>query len=404
MDRITRVKIQDVRAIASLTLDISPMTVLIGENGSGKSTILEVLEILRKAADPRLIDQLYKIHRGPAGLLRKGSSAMRLGVVVEDSEGVAPGLEFEFELADLGSGFEVSEERLVATPRGGPPTPVLTRRAQRPEVLDPNTGEYVALSTTRGDRERLSIHSVHAQVRPEVPRLLQALADVEVHLGFDTIAAWAARSYQFSLSMRGSVTLQRAERLQLLGFNLANAWMALKNAGTSEWHHTLELVRLGLGEAIDDVIVAADVSAGNVALALKRVELPEPIPAANLSDGQLSWLAFVALARLHPRRTLLAIDEPELHLHPSLLGRVIALLAAQRGAPVVLSTHSDRVLEVLDDPADAVRVCSLGTDGLVTVDRLDPDELPRWLDEFGDLGQLRAQGYLSRVLRRGSEA
>lgn len=53
MDRITRVRIRNVRAIVSLDLELTqPITVLIGENGSGKSTILECLELLRRAADP----------------------------------------------------------------------------------------------------------------------------------------------------------------------------------------------------------------------------------------------------------------------------------------------------------------------------------------------------------------
>ena len=42
----------EVRAIRYAEVEISPVTVLIGENGTGKSTIIECLEILRKAAEP----------------------------------------------------------------------------------------------------------------------------------------------------------------------------------------------------------------------------------------------------------------------------------------------------------------------------------------------------------------
>jgi recombinational DNA repair ATPase RecF len=51
MDRITRLRIENVRAIEFVDLVLGwPLTVLIGENGSGKSTILECLELLRKVA------------------------------------------------------------------------------------------------------------------------------------------------------------------------------------------------------------------------------------------------------------------------------------------------------------------------------------------------------------------
>jgi len=60
------------------------------------------------------------------------------------------------------------------------------------------------------------------------------------------------------------------------------------------------------------------------------------------------------------------------------------------------------MLELLDDPADAVRVCHLeGSEA--SVSRLDGNELPRWLQQFGDLGRLRASGYLGRLLVPTSE-
>jgi predicted ATPase len=132
---------------------------------------------------------------------------------------------------------------------------------------------------------------------------------------------------------------------------------------------------------------------------VKRRDVKEPIAAADLSDGQLSWLAFVALARLGRGRTLLAFDEPEAHLHPALLGRVVDLLqTAGEDAPVVVSTHADRVLELLDDPASAIRVCSLEGDNRAVVAGLDRTELGRWLAQYGDLAALRASGFLKRVV------
>ncbi len=393
MDRITRLRISNVRAIEHLDLEISPFTVLIGENGSGKSTIVEALELLRKAAEPTFFAQFYAVHRGLPGLLRKGKSVMTLGVVVEDDAGELPRLEYEFSLAGQEGGAVVHGERLLVGA-----SVALRRSGARGEVSD-GTDRLVPLSPEMLAPDRLVIASFGVQP-PRVPlgRLLAVLRGIEAHLNFDTVAAWAARSYQFSLSMRGSVTLQPVERLNLLGFNLANAWSSLKNVDSTHWEHTMALVRLGLGEAIDSVNIVADAAGGNVALAIKRVDMAESIPAANLSDGQLSWLAFVALAQLNSKRSLLAIDEPELHLHPSLLGRVISMLAALKGAPVIVSTHSDRVLEMLEDPVSAVRVCTLGPGGAVSISQIDAEELPRWLAEFGDLAQIRASGYLDRVL------
>jgi len=400
VDRITRLRIKNVRAIESLDLEVSSLTVLIGENGAGKSTILECLEILRKASDSSFFQQLYTMHRGMHGLLRKGARSLSLGVVIEDDAHQQPRIEYGFSLVSQGAGAVVEREHLlVIRSAADPPLRALDRNAVGGSMFDQRVGKLVPIPQEAMRPDQLVIGSF-GSLPPQkaIERLLAVLRGIEVHLRFDTLATWAARSYQLAASLRGSTLLQPTDRLNLLGFNFANAWAALKNQNSSAWNETLALVRLGLGDGIDTVNVDPDAGGGNIAVSLRRFDMAEPIPAANLSDGQLSWLAFVAMARLNHGRSLLAVDEPELHLHPSLLGRVVSLLTGiDGGAPLILCTHSDRVLELLDDPVSATRVCSLDG-GKAVVSRIDGVELPRWLERFGDLGQLRASGYLHRVL------
>lgn len=391
MDRITRVRIKNVRAIEDVDLELSrPLTVLIGENGCGKSTIIECLELLRKLAQDNFFGQLYAQHRGVAGLLRSGTASLELGVVVEDDEGTLPTLEYGCVVAANG----VQSELLVSRTDDGATQVVVARTGME---FDGYFGPDAKLQTRDVGREEVAIASLgRGRVHPAIHRLWAVLRGIEIHLGFDTLASWAALSIGRPLTLRGPLMAAPADRLALLGQNLAVAWSTLKNMDQAHWHQTMELVRLGLGDAIDSINTPA-IGGGYIDLSIKRTDLREPISVASLSDGQLAWLAFVALARLARGRTLLAIDEPELHLHPSLLGRVVSLLAnLEGGTPVVITTHSDRVLEMLDD-ADALRVCKL--DGSkASVARVDKAELPGWLEKFGDLGKLRASGYLPRVL------
>ncbi|MCK6523559.1 ATP-binding protein [Myxococcota bacterium] len=390
------------RAIKYLELELTrPITVLIGENGAGKSTILECLELLRKAAEPNFMTQFYAQHRGMAGLLRKGENFLMLGVTIKDDEGALPPVFYDFALRLLSGGTHVAGETLavLAVDHARAPLAVLERSFGTGEVFDERAHGRVAIPSNAIKHDQLLISSFgNLPPHPAITRVLNALRGIEVHLPFDTTASWAARAYQLTRSGRSSTMLLPAERLDLLGYNLANAWSELKNGPSALWEEALGLVRLGLGEHIDSVVLRADPGGGQVALALTVTGLNEPILATDLSDGQLTWLAFIALTRLNQGRSLLAIDEPELHLHPALLGRVMSMLTnLPGGAPVVVCTHSDRVLELLDDPAAAVRVCSLSS-GRAEVSRLDAETLPRWLEQFGDLGQLRAAGYLPRVV------
>ncbi len=406
MDRITHVRIKNVRAIQYVDLELSrPLTVLIGENGSGKSTIIECLELLRKAADPRFMEQFYAVHRGMPGLLRKGAAALELGVVVEDDTGAQPRIEYSFALVPQAAGAVVNSERLVVGPmnKAKKPLVALRRSAARGEMFDQKEGKLVPVPAEAMKPDQLVIGSFgNLPPQKAVERLLAVLRGMEVHLGFDTLAAWAARSHQRPISVRAASTLFPADRLNLLGVNLASAWSALIGRDSAHLQRTMALVRLGLGERVDKVVVPPDAGGGNVYLALRFTGVSEPILASDLSDGQLAWLAFVAMVRLNERRSLLAVDEPELHLHPQLLGGVINLLASA-GAPVIVATHSDRVLELLDEPAKAVRVCELDETGRATLVGVDPDELEKWLAHYGDFGGIRAAGYLSHVLRPAGE-
>jgi len=53
------------RVVEDVVLDLKGLTVLIGDNGTGKSTLLEAAEILRQAASPRLfVENVLGAHGG----------------------------------------------------------------------------------------------------------------------------------------------------------------------------------------------------------------------------------------------------------------------------------------------------------------------------------------------------
>ncbi|MFO0750882.1 MAG: AAA family ATPase [Myxococcota bacterium] len=88
-DRITQLRIRGLRVIDDLTLDLKGLTVLIGDNGVGKSSIVEALELLRLAARPgEFGTEALAKHHGPfESLLRRGTSELGLGVTIEERAG-----------------------------------------------------------------------------------------------------------------------------------------------------------------------------------------------------------------------------------------------------------------------------------------------------------------------------
>jgi hypothetical protein len=79
-------------------------------------------------------------------------------------------------------------------------------------------------------------------------------------------------------------------------------------------------------------------------------------------------------------RSLLAFDEPELHLHPALLTRVVSMFERiSKKCPVIVTTHSDRFLDVLAASlSSSVVLCQLDDQRATQLLRPDPDMLQKW--------------------------
>ena len=104
------------------------------------------------------------------------------------------------------------------------------------------------------------------------------------------------------------------------------------------------------------------------------------IPASRLSDGSLRYL-FLLAALLDPEPPkFLGIEEPELGLHPDLLPKLAALLVdASSRCQLVVTTHSDLLVDALSEHPESVVVCEKH-DGRTSMRRLDRSDLTRWLE------------------------
>lgn len=448
---MTRLSVGGLRVLESVDLDIRNLTVLIGENGSGKSSVLEALEILRRTRGPEFLSELNAIHGGVRALARSATGPVRIAGTFESSDSAPVRIEYSVELGDRG----IERERAVAVairrargprtasrsdrtagaegcsdgtesgagtaagagsgdgtgsgtqlPRPGSPLVLFEREGPELKVNDGGRGRRAGavapLSMTRTALSAVGFPAGH----PLIADLQAAVASIEVHLPLDVLASWAARSHARPAGPRGAVLISAAPRVERLGGNLANVFHALRNRGDREWAETMSWVRLGLGPHVESVTAEPDAAGGSVALWLKHAGVERKVPPASLSDGQLQFLGIVALCRLAAPASVVAFDEPEAHLHPGLQVRAIQMLARlSESAPVLLATHSRRILDAVPSPADAVRVLRVsGRAPATSVLTLDAEALARWLEEYEGLGRVLEEGLGDLVVREVPEA
>ncbi len=117
------------------------------------------------------------------------------------------------------------------------------------------------------------------------------------------------------------------------------------------------------------------------------------IPATRLSDGTLRYLCLMAILCDPKPPPLICIEEPELGLHPDILPKVAdRLVAASERTQLIVTTHSDILVDALSNRPEAIVVCEKH-DNQTVMKRLDPAELSQWLEAYR-LGDLWTRGEL----------
>ena len=135
------------------------------------------------------------------------------------------------------------------------------------------------------------------------------------------------------------------------------------------------------------------IEGGMVQTRLEERHLHGTIPLIRMSDGTLRWLTLLSILLNPSPPSLVCIEEPELGLHPDMIPELTKLLVeASARMQLVITTHSDRLIEALTDTPEAVIVCEK-ENGASRFRRLDERQLSSWLKEYS-LGELWTKGQL----------
>ena len=115
------------------------------------------------------------------------------------------------------------------------------------------------------------------------------------------------------------------------------------------------------------------------------------VPATRLSDGTLRYLCLLAILCDPDPPPLICIEEPELGLHPDILPKLADLLVdASERTQLIVTTHSDILVDAMSGHPEAVVVCGRGS-GQTEMHRLKKEDLAGWLEKYR-LGQLWIKG------------
>ena len=418
--KILKLEIDGYRSLKNQTWMPGDLNVVIGPNGSGKSNLLSVLEMLSQAARGGLGKYVQR-EGGMEPLLWDGRAErirvrVKMSPVLPNRDEMRDALTYGLSLERLGksSSHRIGSEVLgkfydVEQGLADQPFKLLERDPRHAVIYSFEERRFVTpqSSTTTtttpppkvSQQERPSIVAPADSVPEEEPLLAAVggpFAPNRVAADFrEELASWAV--YQGFHTHREATIRQaavaRAEtRVQPDGQNLISVLHTLYT-GNREFKEELNTaMRAAFSDDFEELVFppAAD---QRIQLRVRWKSLQREQSAADLSDGTLRFLFLLTVFANPTPPSLIAIDEPETGLHPSMLSIVAeyARDAAQR-TQVILTTHSPELLDAFGNDPPTTTVVEWKK-GETTLRVLAGDRLDYWLKKY-TMGEL----YRSREL------
>jgi len=380
---IKRLVLNKILSFKDCTVELGPLNVLIGPNAVGKSNLIEVVGLLQAA--PTSLSAAILRGGGVRQWIWLGGDCapfapalIKCGLTM--TGGRTPGdLDYSVEFSpDAASGLVITREGMG---EGDLPEIYLSRDFGRARLA-------VAVSSLKGrDPDTMTIplgESVLSQYKnPADPTPITEVGNhfsqIRIFREFRTGPQSQAR-YGISTSAPKDALLDGAD-------NLALVLHELDFLGV---HERIKAYLARFCERFQDVKVR--VGEGVAKTFLSETGLSEMLSAIRMSDGTLKFLALLA-ALFHPKPPpLLCIEEPEAGLHPDAMRLVAeALVEASQTTQLIVTTHSEALVDALTDQPESVLVCERDPENGTQMRRLSREDLKDWLEHY-TLGQLWRKG------------
>ncbi len=357
-------------------LPLASLNVLIGPNGSGKSNLIEAIALLRASATD--IADTIRRGGGVQEWIWKGTPDATAWVeaVIAYSGGVQS-LRHHIAFAARGQAFHLVNEE-ISDARG------LNENAT--QVIHYRFGE--ARSLANGSAEINTFYDADDSVLRQLRDPFNHPQITYLARQYETIRLY--REWQFGRNTAFRVPQRADMRNDRLEEDLSNLGLFLNRlrrdpkAKRDIIYHLRDIY-----EGVDDFDVS--VEGGTVQVFLTEGEFT--VPATRLSDGTLRYLCLLAILCDPKPPPLICIEEPELGLHPDILPKIADLLVEASGrTQLVVTTHSDILVDAMTERPEAVLVCEKRA-GQTHITRLSREDLSMWLDKYR-LGELWTRGEL----------
>ena len=346
---ISAVAVSGYRSLRSVVVPLEALNLITGANGTGKSSLYRAMRLLADTARGNVIQSLARegglpstLWAGPEnisramkrgdhpiqGTVRKAPISLRLGFSSDEF-----GYAIDLGLPVPGKTMftrdpEIKRECVWHGARLRPSTtlvdrdgPLLRRRGA--------SGEWEILAANLPSFDSMVTYAADPQSAPELLVLREMIRAWRFYDQFRTDAESPARIPQIGT---------RTPVLSNEGSDLAAAIQTIYEIGDG----------VALSAAVNDAFPGSRLwvenLGGRFALKMEQHGLLRPLEAAELSDGTLRYLLWIAVLLTPRPPSLMVLNEPETSLHPDLLPALARLIsAASTRTQVIVVSHSPQL-------------------------------------------------------------
>jgi predicted ATPase len=365
--RFGSLSIQGFRRLRDVHFQLRPLCVIIGANGTGKTSILDVVSLLADSARGKLSAAITELTGLASVLTLDRADDLRLGITMEVSN-QAP-LEYSLRFKPQGVSYGISDETLTQKRMRDLP-PFRHIDSHGPDI------KYFEVGQNKLMRPNWE-HNYFETSLAQVPKMFKEPEDLRNRLSSSTFY------HVLNVDPRSPVRLpQPMQPASLPGKNgeeLVSCLYYLRETQRERFEAIEDALRVAFPRF--DRLDFPPVAAGTLALAWRETGFSKPMYLHQLSEGTLRFLWLATLLQSPGLTALTLLDEPEVSLHPELLSLLADLLReASNRSQIIVATHSDRLIRFLRP--DEVLVMNSTEDGMSTVNWADELDLTQWLKDY----------------------
>jgi len=332
------IEINGYKSINKAKIDLAPINILIGANGSGKSNFISFFDFLNKLYN-RKLNEYIALTGGDNKILHKGKKNTDI-------------ISFKLEFENGQNGYSAK--------------------------LQSGTDGFVFIRENliyKGDQKDINRSGLEAQIKitdnfraPYVKKYLSGIRKYHFH---DTSSKSPFTQYS---NIENDIYYFYED-----GMNVAAFMYYIQETNKIVYNRIIKIIQ-SIAPYFSDFYFAPN-KENNVRL-LWTDKYSDVIFGANdLSDGTLRFIALSVLFLQPDLPDTIIIDEPELGLHPSAIAKLAGMIksVSDRGCQVIVATQStDLISHFL--PEDIITVDQI--DGQTVFNRLRSDNLHQWLDDY----------------------